>query len=437
MLAKLAAIAWKDVYVAYRDRNAMLMMFAMPLAISLIIGLAFGSGGDISIAAVPVGVVNQDAGVSIPGGAVRFGQTFEQAFVESGDADAGADYVAIHALTDGYAYTDEQAARNEVERGELAAVLTIGETFSADALGGQQPGTLRLYYDSGRSIGPSVVQSIVSAISSGMNSVILAQRVGPAFLTELGGELGADETAITRAVQRASREAMSIGQQQSIRLEQLDLQGETREFDALQYFAPSMAILFMTFAMATGATSILIESQHWTLQRIITTPTPRWVFMGGKLAGMFVTGVGQMAVLIATTSLIALLTGREEPVWGTNIAGIVLLVLAVVLAATALGLLIAALSRTAAQASSYSTVAMFVLGMLGGSFIPIEGLPDALSWLPKLTLNYWGIDGFFDLAYEKTTLADIGTNVLALVAMGGVLFVIGLWRFNRRVDLGR
>ena len=48
-----------------------------------------------------------------------------------------------------------------------------------------------------------------------------------------------------------------------------------------------------------------------------------------------------------------------------------------------------------------------MLGMLGGSFIPIENLPGVIAWLPKLTLNYWGIDGFFRLAAEDAPIGDI------------------------------
>lgn len=65
--AKLWAIAWKELYTTFRDRNLILIMFATPLALSIIIGLAFGGLGSDSptIAAVPVAVVNQDAGLDI------------------------------------------------------------------------------------------------------------------------------------------------------------------------------------------------------------------------------------------------------------------------------------------------------------------------------------------------------------------------------------
>jgi ABC-2 type transport system permease protein len=115
--------------------------------------------------------------------------------------------------------------------------------------------------------------------------------------------------------------------------------------------------------------------------------------------------------------------------------GLLLMVFAVVFAGTGLGLVIAAFSRTASQADLYSTLIMLVMGMLGGSFLQIENLPKVIAWLPKLTLNYWGIQGFVELSYRQATLSEISLHLGMLALIGGVLSVISLWRFNRRLEM--
>ena len=57
-------IALKDTLVRFRDRNAILLMIAAPLLISLVMGAAFGGqGGDTSpIYEIPVVLVNADEG---------------------------------------------------------------------------------------------------------------------------------------------------------------------------------------------------------------------------------------------------------------------------------------------------------------------------------------------------------------------------------------
>ncbi len=437
MFSKIAAIAWKDLYVTFKDRDALIYLIALPVLLSGIIGLAFGTSGDVQLDAVPVAVINQDQGETLPDGAsLNLGAELQRAFVPSGDPAQDEPYRALYDLTDGKVYADFNQARARVEDGNLAAAIAITDPqWTAKALAGGSPAPIALYYDSGRSIGPSVVRAILSAITNGMNSVILAQQIGPTALAQIGDALGADEAAIAQATAQLRAQAMTLAEASPIRLERLDWQGKRRVFDAMQYFAPSMAILFMSFAMGAGAATIRTEMQQWTLPRILSTPTPRWVFMVGRLLGMYMTGVVQMVLLIVATALVARLMGRENSVWGGDLPGLVVLVLTVVFAAVSLGLLVAALARDADQATTYSSIVSMVLGMLGGSFIPIENLPDALTWLPKLTLNYWGIRGFFDLATGEETLTGIVPNLAALLAIGVVLCTAGLWVFARRQEV--
>ena len=67
-MRKILAITSKEIYTVFRDRNLILLMFATPLVLSTIIGLAFGSTGDSEVpdfADIPVAVVNHDEGVDL------------------------------------------------------------------------------------------------------------------------------------------------------------------------------------------------------------------------------------------------------------------------------------------------------------------------------------------------------------------------------------
>lgn len=69
-MRKILAVAFKELYVTFRDRNLILLMFATPLVLSTIIGMAFGGGGDgdselPDFADITVAVVNLDEGVDL------------------------------------------------------------------------------------------------------------------------------------------------------------------------------------------------------------------------------------------------------------------------------------------------------------------------------------------------------------------------------------
>ena len=67
-MRKILAVAFKELYVTFRDRNLVLLMFATPLVLSTIIGMAFGGSGDSELpdfADIAVAVVNLDEGVDL------------------------------------------------------------------------------------------------------------------------------------------------------------------------------------------------------------------------------------------------------------------------------------------------------------------------------------------------------------------------------------
>jgi ABC-2 type transport system permease protein len=61
----------------------------------------------------------------------------------------------------------------------------------------------------------------------------------------------------------------------------------------------------------------------------------------------------------------------------------------------------------------------------------MEAMPVWFRTISKLTPNGWGIDGFNTLALGGG-LHDILTPILALLAMGLLLFAIAVFLFNRR-----
>jgi ABC-2 type transport system permease protein len=200
--------------------------------------------------------------------------------------------------------------------------------------------------------------------------------------------------------------------------------GESVEFDVLAYMAPGMALMFLMFTVANGGRTLLAERIRGTLPRLLVSPTSTFQVLAGKVFGIYLTGVAQMLILVVASTLLFQLG------WGDPFA-VLVLVLAAVVGAVGWGTLITAVAKTPGQVSSVGSAVMLTFGILGGSFISLDSMPRWLVTLSKLTPNSWGLNGFTTLALGGR-VGDIVEPVLALLAMGGVLFTIAVFMFKRR-----
>lgn len=423
-MRKLWAMILKDIRLLVNDRMALVINLLIPFAVSLIVGMAFGSSGssDISLSDIGVIIVNEDAGTTIPtGDTVNLGDQLTAFFTAPPNE-------TLDQLFNGAEGQDWEEARRMVEEGAAVAAIRIPADFSNQATVQQQglgvtlgQGTIDLYYNSGAPISSTVVESVLTDWMYRISTGSIAAEVG-----------------IMEAVRQLSLQGIQVIGELTANLEAAytatpvtlvaeDVGGEVQEISILGLVAPGLALFFLLFGTTFGAGELLNERQQWTLQRMITTPTPRAMILAGKMASTFVIGVLQLLILLVATSLV----GAN---WGDDRLAVLLLILASVTGATGLGVLIASLVKEPEQLSSYGVAVLMVMGVLGGTFF--FGSTDFLGgarFLSMLTINYWGKEGFTTLVFGGG-LSDIALNLAVLLLMGVVFFMIGVWRFSRRLN---
>ena len=146
----------------------------------------------------------------------------------------------------------------------------------------------------------------------------------------------------------------------------------------------------------------------------------------GKLLTSLVLGVVSMVVLAVATHLAL---GAH---WGDPL-GVALLIVAGVLAATAVMALVATLARTPDQAQAWGSMAALVLGMLGGSFFPIAQAGGALAALSLVSPHAWFLRGLQELSGGAGASAALGpaAAILAFAALAGGLAALRVKRLVR------
>jgi len=421
-MKKLLNIALKDLKIMFRDPSALVWMLAMPIALTLAMAFAFGrltGGGQAAgLSNIPVIIVDLDGGqMSEP-----IGQTFQSQDL----AD----------LIDATTSADEAAARKAVDEDKIAAAIIIPTGFTEkilpaalqqgdfSALLQREQGVVEVYASPERPISSSIVRSIVNAVLNRMTAagaaaqtsitqLIVSGYVSPQDMEKIGNEIG------MRVGEQATQ-----AEQMKLTVQSAGAQNNSGGFDWMAYMAPSMAVLFLMFTVSLGGRSILAERQWGTLQRLLISPSSAAQVLGGKVSGIFLTGLAQMVILIAFS---ALAFGVR---WGAP-AALIALIVATVFAATGWGALIAAYAKSPGQAMSIGSMMALVFAGLAGNFVPRQNYPEWLQQISLITPNAWALEGFQSLG-QGGGMNEVLVSIVALTIMGVVLFAVATTLFRRQ-----
>ncbi|MDH7489982.1 MAG: ABC transporter permease [Anaerolineae bacterium] len=418
-MRKILNVAWKDLVTTFRDPTALIIMLAAPYALTLVMAFAFGglSGGGGGLSGIPVFVVNHDSG--------EFGGYLQQTFQSPDLAD----------LLDVTVTADEAAARAAVDANKAAAAVVIPANLSdsivppglasgnPSALANRPQAVVEVYANPDRPISAGIVRGIVDQFLSRVSAGAAGGQVAVSQLIASG--LLAPQEALTKGMEIGERAARQATETRLIALKgETAAQDPRASFDWLTYMAPSMAILFLMFTVSNGGKTLLAERDWGTLPRLLTTPTSTFQVLGGKVCGIYLTGLAQMGILLVASRF--MLGVKHGP-----FSAVVPVTLALVAAATGWALVLAAYARTAGQANQMGTILSLAFGGLAGNFFPRQALPEWIRTVSLITPNAWGLDAFNKLT-AGGTLGDVLVPIVGLLAMAAVLFVAASVIFRRQ-----
>jgi ABC-2 type transport system permease protein len=189
---------------------------------------------------------------------------------------------------------------------------------------------------------------------------------------------------------------------------QVDVTGTGGDVSPAAYFGPSMGLLFLFLGLGTVARDLLAERRTGVLGRVRASRVTDSALLAGKGASVVLVGVTSLMVIWLVTS-VALGANWGDPM------GVVLLIVAAGLALGGIGGLIAGLARSEESADSLATAAAMVFSLLGGAFIPLGSLPDALQRVALLTPTGVALRGFAELSVGGGDVASVVPYVLTLL----------------------
>ncbi|HEX3703388.1 MAG TPA: ABC transporter permease [Vicinamibacterales bacterium] len=426
-LIPLLAMVRKDLRVFFSERRSVIVSFVVPIVIASFFGALFtGSSQDSRPAKIGIAIVDQD------------GSAISKAIVSSAQADAN---LAVTMPSAG-------AAHDAVRRGKTSVAITIPKGFG-DAAGkaffsaAQKP-ELAFAYDPSRRIELAMVrgiltQHVMQAVSAEVFGGGQGRRILDQTLSEVRSSSMADEdkralvqmmTAVQTFYDRPSTTGggtatgpRGITMPYDVREEAVTA-GANAPYNGYAHSFGGMAIQFLLFAMANLGIELLVERERGLWRRVRSAPVSKLTLLTGKAASG--TLISLMILLVSFAFAIVAFRVRIHG----SVVGFFSVSIACALMASTFGLLVAALGNSPATARGVTTLAVLMMVMLGGAWVPTFIFP---AWLQQVTLIVpvrWAVDGLDAMTWRGIGISGAVVPTAVLLAFSAVFAALALTRFR-------
>ena len=425
---KIFDIALKDMTRSFRSTFALVFMFGVPLLLTGMFYFMFGGAAkgdqDFSVPVTKVVVANLDQGgpgfdlakAQLPGGS--------QAHSLGDMVLASLQDKSFDHLMQINTAASAKAARAQVDSQKAGVAIIIPADFSEQFSETNGQATIQLYKDPTLTLGPSIVESVISQFMDSMSGAKVAVNV-------VIHQIGSTDPALIGQVVAQYVAAIPSGDQSAALLELHAPPAKKPASSTLSlivsFIMGGMTIFYAFYTGTSTAQTILREDEDGTLPRLFTTPTPQATVLGGKFLAIGLTVLVQMTVLLILGRLIFAIQ------WG-SLLPLALVTLVTVLAAATFGIFIMSLLKSTRQAGTVLGGVLTVTGMLGMVKIFTMGSPTSPAWADIASMfvpQGWAVRGLSQVM-AAASLNDILLTCLALLGMSVVFFLIGVLRFQKR-----
>lgn len=187
--------------------------------------------------------------------------------------------------------------------------------------------------------------------------------------------------------------------------------------------------IITAFSILLTAALMVREKERGTIEQLLVSPLTPFQIMAPKVLAM------TLVIHAGTIIAFALVM---QPVFGVPFRGDPLLFLGVttlyIVALSALGLLIATLTRNLAQAAMMSILFLTPMMFLSGLWTPPEAMSAPLRALMYISPLHYYIDAAYGILLKGAGLYDIRYSVLGIVVIGALIIGSNMSRFRRQFD---
>lgn len=392
-----------DFKLLLKNKMFYIKLILFPLLLIAILGSVFKSNADIKITTFTIAYLNEDKPITSMG-STSLGGILEQNVLKSDDVKSTINVVDV---------PSDAKGKQMLRDGKAAFYIRVPAGFTEGYANGDQ---VKIDNDdeNAQSIQKDFVNAILKNFAEGIDTEINLQK---AAISE--SKTFNISSALTQQVM--SELATDKNSDYTIPVESPN--GDKQPISSMQYESVAMTVMFSIMTAFILIHSVVDEKLNKTFFRIESTPLRKSEYAAGKLLGLVFSVTLQMLILILFTTL----------VYRTNWGNPFLVLLITIVYSMAIGsvvLVAGLLAKDQTSVSSYSTLILFGLSFLGGSFIPADNFSAGLFKIHQIIPNGAAIDAFISVA-NGGGIENISGNLICIALYAAVFACISVLIQNK------
>ncbi|MBN1481322.1 ABC transporter permease [candidate division KSB1 bacterium] len=406
----------KDLLRLIKQPAGFLFLIAVPIVLSSLMGLIFANS-EHGVILPHIALVIEDHDDSLLSGLLK--NAFHQE--ELGE---------MFDVTE----VDKDQGRAYIEQDKAAALLIIPAGFS-DSLLALTPTELILVKNPSLDFGPKIVEEMVHILAEAADRIV---RIGEEPITTIRNELENNErmtdatmAAIAVMINQLMTKTGSLIFDPPITLNKQSVSENESNNSNKSLFASTLcgiATMCLFFILNGLAVDYFREREHYTMYRILVSPTSSFDYILSKYVYLFFAG---LISFLAVWSLAFFVWRIPIPL--SQVLPFCLMLVIITSSSVGIISLIYSLVRSRSQAAAIIPALIIVFALLGGAMIPIQALPPFFERLSIFSPIYWGVDGLQKILLDQQGLTMLASHIMILILLSIACPTLSLLLQRRRI----
>lgn len=202
--------------------------------------------------------------------------------------------------------------------------------------------------------------------------------------------------------------------------------------NSTQHNVPAWTMFAMFFIVIPLAGNMIHERENGSFFRLLTMPGNYFTVLGSKTIVYLGITFLQFILMILAGIFILPLFGLPVLHLSSNFSALIITALSSGLAAVGYGILVGTIAETHEQAGVFGSVSVIILASLGGVWFPVYAMPPIMQKISIISPLNWGLESFYDIFLKNGNLINILPEISTLLLFFIITILIAFFYENSK-----